>query len=245
MKEIDFLPEWYKTGKRREISYRTQCIALIGVFMVMMVWNFVTTQSISKAKAQLAQMRSKRAQAEALSMKLQDIKGELRDLKEKRETVEEIDSNINVANVLAELSFLIDEKTVLSRVEFVAERFKNDQQDQQSHGGTAVVRAVQATKEKRELPLGDVRFRIVMAGVAADAGDVAALICKLEDSPYFCQVVPSFSRNAVITTSVNRALSSGADTNSNTKSTDKDHNNVQVKVSEFEISCYLANYREH
>jgi Tfp pilus assembly protein PilN len=245
MKEIDFLPEWYKSGKRREVSYRTQYIALGGVFLVMVVWNFITTHSISKAKAQFVQMETKQIQAEGLSIKLEELKSELNGLQEKEETIEKIDSKIDVANVLAELSFLIDEKIVLNNVEFIAEKFKGRQQESQSPQINTVVRAVRKTlNEIQKLPLGDVRFRVVINGVAADAGDVAALICKLEDSPYFCQVVPSFSRNALITTAGNPLLDSKTKNENTSNSVQKNGGNVQVQVSEFEINSYLANYCE-
>ena len=132
MKEIDFLPEWYKNGKRREVSYRTQYLALGGVFVVMVVWNFITAQSISKARAQLVQMETRQKKAESLSIELNELKGELRGLQEKDQTKENIDSKIDVAAVLAELSFLIDEKIVLNKVEFIAEKFESKQQDSQS-----------------------------------------------------------------------------------------------------------------
>jgi Tfp pilus assembly protein PilN len=242
MKEIDFLPEWYKSGKRREISYRTQYIALGGVFVVMVVWNFITTQSISKAKAQFVQMETKQIQAKGLSIKLDELKGEFKSLQEKEETIEKIDSKIDVANVLAELSFLIDEKIVLNNVEFIAEKFKGRQQESQSPHAN-VVSAVRTTlNEKQDLPLGDVRFRIVISGVAADGGNVAALICKLEDSPYFCQVVPSFSRNAVINTAGKPYLNSKTKDDNTNRSVQKNEGNGQIQVSEFEINFYLANY---
>lgn len=246
MKEIDFLPEWYKSGKRREVSYRTQCIALGGVFLVMVVWNIITTQSISKAKAQLVQMENKKTQAENVSIKLGEIKSELGCLQEKAEIIEDIDSKIDIASVLAEISFLIDGKIVLSKLELVAEKFKDKQQDEQSPRNGTVVRAARSTfNEEHELPLGDVRFKVVIGGVAADAGNVAALICKLEESPYFCQVVPSFSRTAVITTAANPDFNLKINSESTNKNVSKDENNIQVQVSEFEISSYLANYREN
>ena len=245
MKEIDFLPEWYRSGKRREVSYRTQYIALGGVFAVMVVWNFITTQSISKARAQFVQMETRQLQAEGLSVKLDELKGELRALKDKAETIENIDSKIDVAGVLAELSFLIDEKIVLNKVEFIAEKFEGKQQESQSPRVTTVVRAVRTTlNEKQDLPLGDVRFRVVISGVAADGGIVAALICKLVDSPYFCQVVPSFSRDAVITTAGKPYLYSKTKNENTNGSVQKNGGNVQVQVSEFEINSYLANYCE-
>ena len=245
MREIDFLPEWYKNGKRREVSYRTQYIALGGVFVVMVVWNFITAQSISKARAQFVQMETRQKKAEGLSIKLDELKSELRVFQEKAESIEDIDSKIDVAAVLAEMSFLIDEKIVLGKVEFIAEKFESKQQDNLSPRSGNVVKAVRTTMgPKQELPLGDVRFRVVIGGVAADMGDVAALICMLEDSPYFCQVVPSFSRTTVITPSGNPSFHSKIK-NENTKgSVQKNEKNTKIQVSEFEISTYLANYRE-
>ncbi len=239
MKEIDFLPEWYKSGQRRQVSYRTQYIALGGVFVVMVVWNFIDTYSISKARAQFAQMSTKQAEAEGQSDKLSELKSELEGLRKKTESIEEIDSKINVAGVLAEMSFLINERIVLNKVVFDAEKIEYKQQAEQSSRGT-IVRAVRTRfNEKRKLPLGDVRFRVVIGGVAADTSNVADLICRLEDSPYFCQVVPAFSRTTVISTSSKPSLRSRTkNVNSGREAGGK------IQVSEFEISCHLANYRE-
>ena len=237
MKEIDFLPEWYKNGQRRQVSYRTQYIALGGAFVVMVVWNFIAMHSISRVRAQFAQMSTKQAQAEGRSAELAELQSELRDLQKKAESIEEIDSKIDVACVLAEMSFLIDEKIVLGKVALVAEKFEDKQQ-----AGT-VVRAVRTKlSEKRNLPLGDVRFRVVIEGVAMDASNLAALICRLEDSPYFCQVVPSFSRTTVVNVAGNPSLRSWSKSPNTKGSVQETKGNIQA--SEFEISCYLANYRE-
>jgi cell division protein FtsB len=240
MKEIDFLPEWYKSGRRRQVSYRTQYIALGGVFVVMVVWNFITTHSISKAKAQYAQISTKQAEAESQSAKFAELKSELRELRKKTEFIEEIDSKIDVASVLAEMSFLIDERIVLNKVAFDAEKIEDERRSEPSPQAGTVVRAVRTKlSEKRNLPLGDVRFRVVIDGVAADASGVASLICKLEDSPYFCDVVPSFSRTAEINVTSNPSLRSRTkNANSGREAEGK------ILVSEFEISCYLANYLE-
>ncbi len=83
---------------------------------------------------------------------------------------------------------------------------------------------------------------MVIRGVAADASNVAALICRLEDSPYFCQVVPSFSRTAVINAAGSPSFRSRTKS-PNTKGSVQETGG-KIQVSEFEISCYLANYRE-
>ena len=242
MKEIDFLPEWYKSGKRRQISYRTQYIILGSVFVVMILWNLITARSISKAQAQFVNMETKQAKAENLSTQLQELKGKLELIQKKAEIVEKIDSKIDVANVLAEMSFLIDERIILSKVEFSAEKFPDKRQDGKSPGAP-VVRAVQTTlRDNQKIPLGDVRFKVVINGVAVDAGDVAALICKLEDSPYFCQVDLSYSKNTEIST--NSSGYSKVESGKSNWNAQQYERNKKIQVSEFEISSYLANYIE-
>ena len=221
MKEIDFLPSWYRTDRRQQISYRTQYAALGGIFVVMLVWNFITTASISRTTAKLAQAKSNMAGVETTSQEFNKVKSKVTELQKKAKVLDEIDSKIDVTGVLAEISFLIDKKIVLSNLEFAAEKFA-DKRRVNPNGGSAI-RVVGANSGKKPLPLGDVRFKVVLSGVASDASDVAALICKLEDSPYFHQVIPSFSRN----TKVKRA--------SDIKAED-------LQASEFEITCELANY---
>ena len=247
-KEIDFLPQWYKSGRRQQVSYRTQYVVLGGVLVVMMVWNFVAARSISKAQAQFAQMAARQAEAERLSAKSAELESELSRLQKKAESIREIDSKIDVASVLAEMSFLIGERIVLSKVEFVAEKFVDEHEGQPLPGAGTVARTARTESgEKQEPPLGDVRFKIVINGIAANGSDVTALICELEDSPYFCQIVPSFfSRPAEVGAKSDLSLCSTtglAGRTPNAKSgVREDGRNIQV--SEFEISCYLANYRE-
>jgi hypothetical protein len=224
MKEIDFLPDWYKSSRRRQLSYHSQVVGLIGVFVVMLVWNFFDAHSISRATAALAREAARQAEAESASREFAGIKSKVMKLQKKAESIREIDSRIDVGNVLAELSFLIDEKIVLSRLEFIAERFADGQEGKRSVG-SAVRLAGGKSAGSRTSPLGGVRFKVVIAGVASDASDVAGLICRLEDSPYFRLVYPSFSRN--------KEMRGG---------TGLGRENFQV--SEFEISCYLANYKE-
>jgi len=223
MKDINLLPNWYKSGRRRQISYRTQYAVVGGVFLVMVVWNFITGYSISKATTELAQGESKIVSAEIATRESAKIESEVAKLQQKAKTLEEIDSKIDVASVLGEISFLIDKNVVLNKVEFKAARFAST--EEWSNSGSAVRVASGNFGGKESAPLGDVRFKVVISGVASDASDVAGLICKLEDSRYFCQVIPSFSR----TRKIKRGSFEAGE---------------EFQVSEFEISCELANYQQ-
>lgn len=222
MKEIDLLPEWYKSGRRRQVGYRTQYVALSGIFILMLVWNFITSHSISKAEAQLAHAESKQAVLD--TKEFEKLKNQIAPLQKKTNVLDEIDSKIDVASVLAELSFLIDKKIVLRKLSFNAEMFTDNKSRKANYASAVRVAGGNSARNKSPF-LGDVRFKMVINGIASDAGDVAELVCKLEDSPYFCLVYPSFSRNAEIKTP-----------NKSTAET--------FQVSEFEIGCYLANYRQ-
>lgn len=224
MKDIDFLPEWYKSGKRRRLSYRTQYVALAGIFVVMIVWNFAAGYSLSSATAQLHDDVLRRAEVEAASREFSRVQTSIIQLREQAESIGQIDSRIDVAAILGELSFLIGDNIVISKLAFSPEKFE-DHSTQKSDAGAAVRAAADKNAARAGLHLGDVRFRVLLTGVAAQGGDVAELICRLEDSPYFCRVIPSFSRNRKI------------------NYTDGPRN-AELQVSEFEITCYVANYKE-
>ena len=228
MKEIDFLPEWYKSSKRKQFGFRAQYIALGGMFVVMVVWSLVTAYSVSEHKAELAEDRLVVAAAENITRQFNNIKTEIKELQKKAELMQKMDSKIDVTSVLAEISFLIGEKIVLNRVEFEAESLNSSQLKLTAY---KAVRTAGARTPDENL-LGRVRFKVALGGVAADAGEVAGLICRLEDSPYFCSVYPSFSRNVELKTNKNSAW---AETVAGKKS---------IRLSEFEIGCYLANYRQ-
>jgi hypothetical protein len=87
---------------------------------------------------------------------------------------------------------------------------------------------------------------VVIAGVAADTRDVADLISKLEESPYFFQVVPSFSKSTKLevkgrpsTSAATDAVRRATETRSEVSDAGK-----SLQATEFEINCYLANYRK-
>ncbi len=220
MKEIDLLPKWYKSSKKQQLGYRTQYIAVGIVFLLMVFWNFTASRSVSKAQAQVARGQTGVIEAEKFSRQLQAIMAEADELAQRASLLEKVDSRVDVYCVLGELSFLFGEKIALSKLELKSEQLKDNEQSSRASRGVR-----KASRRGGAAPLGDIRFKLVISGIAAEPSDVAELICKLEDSQYFCQVYPSFSKNA----EVKGKQRSGA---------------KSYKVNEFQINCYLANYVE-
>jgi len=220
MKEIDFLPSWYKENMKRQVSRRTQCILLVAIFVLIMIWNFVTVSSVSTANAEVQSLEDRLQDAKKISEQYSGLQQEINQLKLKVNIVERIDSHIDIAATLAEISYLMSDRIVLDKI-----TLKSEDLDDKLSKGNAVRSASNPLKAKMEGTPVKSKFKIIISGVACDAINVAELIVKLENSPYFSQVIPSYSRNKQITDKAANAAK-------------------QYQVSEFEISCYLANYEE-
>jgi Tfp pilus assembly protein PilN len=219
MKEIDLLPEWYKNSRRRNISFLTQYIVLISIFVSMLIWCVIAAATVSRESAEIGRLESQQSQLEKETALFSRYSSLISDLNEKTKTFRQIDSRIDVAAVLAELSFLMDERIVLTGISFVAEKIDGPAKTSQSAPRTA-----QSSGTGNDVLLsGDVRFAVRINGIAKEAADVAQLTIKLEESPYFCQVVPLFTEH----TANKSAGPSGAE---------------QKEAADFNIGCYLSNY---
>jgi len=223
MKEIDFLPEWYRDNVRRQVNIRRQYIVLGGVFGLMVLWSLLAAHSVSRAKAGLAQVTSVRTNRDIEVSEYFILQDRIAQLQGKAEILDEADSRIDIAGVLGELSFLVDKRIVLNKVEFKAEKPVS------LPGNSRRAKGPWETLDAgNSAPIGDVKFRVIIGGLAVDGSDVAELVCRLEDSVYFCNVIPIFSRNSDVKRMKSIAKLTGFDR----------------QVTEFELSCYLANYRQ-
>lgn len=239
MKEIDFLPEWYKEGKRQRQHVRRQYVVLAAAFIAMISYNTTSTHRITRASAELARLEGKRVEAEIASVEFNTITRNLSKVREKAALIERIDSKINMAAVLAEMSHILGETVVLSRVECIAESFADD--DKGPRTNDTGVRVADGKNDVSKGPLvGSVRFRIVLTGVAVNPADVAALVRRLDDSTYFHRVHASFWRSGKVQLSA-RPAHPVSKAQAGVVPAGQPEN---LDVTEFEVICYLANYKE-
>jgi hypothetical protein len=234
--EFDFLPEWYKEDRRRHLYVRRQYLALAAVFLAMMMFNGTATHRVSTTAAQVAGLENQRMAAEAILHEFEGLTKRLNELKGRANLVEQMDSRVDIAALLAEMSHLVGDSIVLRKVEIQAEPFTRAPEKEQAKGSVVRLGGKTANSGKEGL-LGPVRFRIVLTGVAAHPADVPDLVCKLDASQYFQQVHLSFygSAKAQIGAKVTPPSSGGQAAPGPQAGSD---------VTEFEIVCYLANYQE-
>ena len=212
MKEINFIPDWYTRGKIRQRSYRRQYIVLSCVFAVLVLWSFVSGRSVSKAQARIDRMRDSLSAGTPAAAEYAQIENTIGQLQQKVDILEKLDTKVNIPNILAELSFLINDNIILGKFDFQAEPFEASNKQTNTSNVRLGYRSNNAKTTLLQKPSC---FRIVIRGIAANASDVAELISKLEYSPYFCLVVPGVMENTDV----------------------KGH-----IATKFEINCYLANY---
>ncbi len=215
MKEIDFLPEWYRVGRKRQVSYKRQYVVIICVVVWMIVWSVSTNQTISKAQAEHEQMLIENSKGMRVINNVNMLRENIERLRSGEQLLDKLKPRFATSNVIAELSFVLKRKVVLREVLISEEIFTGGAN--KSRGSGVSVRSAKGSGSKMDFLGESIRHKVVLAGVAADAEEVAKLVCNLEESDYFCEVTPSFSRNKEID---------------------------NYNSSEFEISCYIANYIE-
>lgn len=187
MNEIDFLPEWYKTGKKRRVNYRRHCLLIGGLFVTMMAWSFAASYSISAVEARVDIMQTSLDSHTTIAAKYKYYEQVLALLNERAERLEELDEGISISGVFGELSFLATNQIMLTELEIKSEVLKGG-----SDARKAGLVQLGAKKDERQsaMPDPNTRYKVMLTGIAAGAADVTDFIAQLERSPYFCLVIP-------------------------------------------------------
>ena len=212
MKEIDFIPEWYRTCQKRMVSYHRQYVLIAFLLVALLVWSHAAGSFVSRAKARVDQTDDLLKIEEPLSQTYHEIKAGVADLQTNAGVLERVRLRVDLSHVIAELSHLISGRIVLGKIGVCSEALQFAPSAEKKHIVSIVAQSGQTSSA---LPQENIRSKVTIVGIAAEASDVASLISKLEESPWFCRIIPGYSRSKKI----------------------KD-----VVITEFEIGCYVANY---
>ena len=191
MNEINFIPDWYSRGRSRRRSYRVQYIVLGCIFGFCALWSFVSGRALSNAKAEIdRRAQSAAASNTAAASEYNQIQAAIARLSDKENILNKLDNKVNVAALLAEISFLLDDNIVLSKIELQPEPLSG-----KSRAANSMAVTIGRSSANKKFSQEPVRCKVVLKGIAATAGDVASLISKLESSLYFRSVVPGAMKN--------------------------------------------------
>ncbi len=214
MKEIDFLPQWYERGKRRRKSYHRQYVEVTFLFFALVLWSFIGGDFLSEAQARLQHSHDFLTANAPFNAEYRRLQAECEQLQQKADILEKLDTKIDVSNILGELSFLISDDIILKKLDIRPQSFNL----RVAGARRSNVRLGSAQNGgETALPQMPLRFEVVISGIGVAPAAVAQLISRLESSTYFLRVIPGLMQN-------------------------KETKGYQI--TEFEISCYLANYVE-
>ncbi len=210
MKEIDFIPEWYKASLRKKVGYKRQYIVLATVFAGMTVGVLMLGLSVSSGQEILSHTRGLDSAYGSIEGKYERLKSRVDAINSKKTLMDRIDPMVNFAAVVAEITHLTPANIIFADINISAEAVK----DNSRQSSRMVLLRTPTTGQKPVLPDGIGRYKLTASGIGADAGHVTMLVSNLKGSAYFRKITLGFMRNK----------------------------NVKGHVlTEFEISCYLAN----
>lgn len=214
MKEIDFIPQWYRTGRKRRVGYHRQYTMIACLFVALLAWSCAAGSFLAAARAAIDGARNLLDASEPFAREYAAFREEIKDLTDKADVLERIQTRTPPGVILGELSCLVGDRIVLSSLEISTEPLRPATSDRRPD---AVVIARKPDSTAAALPESDLCTKVVLAGIAADAADVAALIAGMEKSNCFRRIIPGYSRNKKV------------------------HGCL---ATEFQISAHVADYRQ-
>lgn len=212
MKELDFLPQWYRADRqRKQCRYRHYVLFALVVALVA-GWSFIIGRSVSSLQAETRQVESILHEGQKTIQQALEMEMEIEHLSQQADILAALTPRTAISAVLGELSQRVSENIIFSRVLWVQEPLA----DKQTSASSAVrIGAAKPDESVSLLPDGPQGTRVTLTGIAAGGAEVAQLIDRLETSGYFKNVSPGFSRAKKI---------------------------GDKEVAEFEITCRVADY---
>lgn len=216
MKELDFLPEWYRTDRQRKLRRHRQYVLFGLVASLMAAWSFIIGQSVSGLQAQTRQIEATLENGQQILQTALEKELAIEQLRRQAEILDILTPRTAVSAVLGELSHSVNEQIIFSKVSLLQEPVAAGRtQNAPATGGVVRIGAAKPAARESVLPDGPQQTRITLTGIAAGGADVAQLIERLEASSYFMTVSPGFSRAKKI---------------------------GSREATEFEITCTVADY---
>ncbi len=217
MKEIDFIPEWYKANRNRMKRYHRQYILLASLLAIMMTWSFVIGGYIEKVRADVEGVQAVFEKGKAKVDEGIQLEVEIAWLNRQKKILEAVTPRTNLSYVIGELSYLIRDDIILSKVLLRNEAIQVSTSKQSTATGSVVqIGSTAGIKKAGSLSLEPMRTKVILTGIAARPADAAMLISRLEQSDYFEQETLMYSKPKKI----------------------NEHD-----VTEFEIQFFVADYK--
>ncbi len=214
MTEIDFIPQWYRAGRKRKLWYHRQYLIFSAMVVVIALGCFVAGHSLATARAELTTMRDNLSTGIQTIQRFRQLQLRWDSLNQKASMLHSVSPRTPFASVLAELSACVGPNVVLSKLSVQNVPIESKEKNTAAAGPMVRLGADENAKANPAQAI-PTQTEVVLQGIAADGSVVAGLIASLEESDYFRRVIPGYSKNTKIR---------------------------ECTATEFEIRCVLADY---
>jgi len=215
MKEIDFIPSWYHEDRKRRSWYFHRYVTVLVITGIWMLWNLVLGGMLSRTYADLDSFRVSYETGLQKIDQARQLEGRLDTLTRQDRMLEQLCPRTDISPVLAELSSRIGDRIVVTELSLIQTPLRDLDGPRQTAAATVQLKSASGAGTDSVLKT-DTVLKVVLAGVAVDGAEVAALISRLEESDYFVRVVPVYSKNQT---------------------------RFETTITEFEIRCIVADFK--
>ncbi len=197
MTEIDFIPQWYKADRKRQQWYQRQYLMLILAAGLLCLWCLAAGHSAARASAAVNAAQADFEKGIRTYKQFRQLEDRCAQLKVKSQLLHTITPHSRYSAALAELACCIGPDVVVSNL--VLQRQPLEKGVAELNGKTKVSVQVKPADRNAPLPLAGVGVtQVDLSGIALSGKEVAGLIEALEQSAYFGNVAPVFSKNKQI-----------------------------------------------
>jgi hypothetical protein len=217
MKEIDFIPKWYKADRERKRRYVRHYSLMAVLFTLMVGWGVVINGHVARVSAEVEEIQTAFEKGRIRGEQAVHLTNQIAEMRQKTTLLDKIAPRTKMTAILGEVSYLIGENVILSKLSLQNELIQNPN-GAEIAASAAVVRVGGSQKNNQDevAPSSPSHCKVVLTGIAARPADAASLISRLEQTDYFNRVFLVYSKPK--------------------KVKDKD-------VTEFEIRCFVADYQ--
>lgn len=188
MKEIDFIPEWYKANQKRRRSHHRQYVLLVMLFALIAGWNFIAGRHVERACAEARDARNMVERGKTRVDEGMRLEAEIEDFKKQIRLFEMTRPRTNISAVIAELSCLMGDNIILSKLSLNSEEIETEKKTVSMPAAIVQIQmAAGKGQDGAEKFLKQTRTRVTLTGIAAQSTDAARLLSRLEQSDYFEQ----------------------------------------------------------
>lgn len=185
MREMEFLPSWYRVVRRQRIAVIVQAWATVGLLVVLLVTTGLSKFRLINSKAELSNVRQQMAVTQKDLDELESMKQLQRRWSEQGEVLAKLGVSVESTRLMGLLAQATPESIALIGLNL---------QTEEKVETVKSVAAARAMKDKE--PSIDRKLRVRVQGVAPSDAEVADLMAKLGAVVFLEDVSMSYSKDA-------------------------------------------------